>query len=933
MEVRLLGPVQLEIDGRAIAPSAAKQRALLALLALHANEAVTSDRVVDELWGERPPASAHKLVQTYVWQLRKLLGDALRTIPPGYKLALPAERIDSERFKLLTEHGQELLTVGDAEGADETLAEALALWRGPALGDVELLGFARREADRLDELRLAAQEGRFEAELLLGRHAEVVSELERLAGDEPYRERLRGQLMLALYRCGRQTEALETYSQLRRTLRDDLGLEPTPRLHELQQAILRHDASLTLAPRRGRGALPVPPDRLVGRARELAAAEDLLRRDDVRLVTLTGAGGSGKTRLALEAATHAAGDFEDGTFFVDLAPLVDSALVLPALAHSIGLRECDHAPPTETVARFLGDKHVLVLLDNFEHVSAAAADVAALLRTAPHLKVLVTSRAPLRVAGEWELPVPPLDEPDAVALFVARAQAASVDFDPDEAVSEICRRIDCLPLAIELAAARVKVLSLGQILERLKNRLPLLASGPRDAPDRHRTLRATIEWSYQLLDPPEQALFARLGVFVGGFSLEAAEAVCDADLDLLTSLIDNNLLRRRRDVLGEPRFAMLETIREYARGKLEASGAADATSRRHADHFLALAEWTEPALEGGNSAGWFDRLASEIGNIRAVLEYWSSADTDLGVRLAVALRRFWLERGDLAEGSAWLEQALAACPAGDGALRVKALEGAAFLVRRQGDNGRAKALAEERLVLARELDDVDAIAASLYQLGLLAADEGDHERARALYEEAVRLGRRAGQRSLALWITDLGSNARWQGDLARASALLEEALAMHREADDNAGIGYALDELALVALREGRLREARALQAESLRLWEAVGATNLIVMGALDSHAAAIAAHGDGERAAQLLGAAEALRESMGIRPLFQEKTESPRKLAAATARERLGDDAFAEAVARGRALSLEQGIALALASDHGEPSSANAIGYTPNID
>jgi predicted ATPase/DNA-binding SARP family transcriptional activator len=926
MELRLLGPVQLEIDGRVVAPSAAKQRALLGLLGLHANDVVTSDRVVDEIWGERPPASAHKVVQTYVWQLRKLLGDALRTSTSGYELALPAERIDSCRFERLTERGQELLAAGDAEGADDTLAEALALWRGPALSDVELLGFARLEADRLDELRLVAQEASFEAGLLLGCHAEVVPALERLAQDEPYRERLHGQLMLALYRCGRQAEALETYMQLRRTLRDDLGLEPTPRLHELQQAILRHDASLAPVPLQRRSGIPVPPDRLVGRAQELAAVEDLLRRVDVRLVTLTGAGGTGKTRLAIEAA-HAVGGFEDGTFFVDLAPLVDPARVVPTLAHSIGFRDRGDAPPIEPLGRFLGDKRVLVLLDNFEHVSAAAAEVAALLDAAAGLKMLVTSRVALRVAGECELSVPPLDKPDAVALFVARAQAASVDFEPDDTVAAICRRIDCLPLAIELAAARVKVLSLGQILERLENRLPLLAGGPREAPDRQRTLRATIEWSYQLLDPPEQMLFARLGVFVGGFSFEAAEFVCDADVDLLTSLLDNNLVRRRSDVLGEPRFAMLETIGEYAREKLEASGAAEATSRRHADHFLVLAEQAEPELESGDAPVWLDRLASEIGNLRAALTYCSSADTESRVRLAVALRKFWLERGDLAEGRAWLERALAACPTG--ALRMKALEGAAFLVRRQGDNGRAKLLAEERLALARELDDDHAIAASFHQLGLLAADEGEHERARALYEEAVRLGRHTGHGSLALWITDLGSLARWQGDPARASALLEEALALHREADDEAGIAYALDELALVALREGQSREARALLAESLRLMQTAGATNLIVMAALDSHAAAIAADGGGEEAARLLGAAEALRQSMGIRPLFQEKIESPRNLAVAAARDQLGDDAFAEAFADGRTLSFEQAVALALASHDGEPSS-NVAGDAP---
>src|SRR5581483_6641662 len=450
------------------------------------------------------------------------------------------------------------------------------------------------EAERLEELRLTALELRYDAELACGRHDAVVAELEALTAEHPYRERFLHQRVLALYRCGRQAEALEVYRDARRVLADELGLEPGPALQELERAILRQEPSLEApaAPTRSTRPLPVPATPLVGRRLELAAVAALFRDEGARLVTLTGTGGTGKTRLALAVAASLEPELRDGALFVSLAPVTDPELLVDTIAEALDVREGTTRSLAEGVTEHLRDRRMLLVLDNFEQLLAAAPFVADLLAAAPRLWILATSRAQLRLAAEREYPVPPFDTPDAdvpfealvkadaLRLYAARAQAVEPAFELDPAnaaeVARVCSRLDGLPLAIELAAARAKLLAPAEILERLEREPNLLPSGPRDAPARQQTLAATIRWSYDLLGPDERVAFARLGVFVGGCTLEAAEGVCDVTLETLSALVDNNLLRRRNG-----RFMMLETVRHFAVECLEESGA-DELRRRHA---------------------------------------------------------------------------------------------------------------------------------------------------------------------------------------------------------------------------------------------------------------------------------------------------------------------------------------------------------------
>jgi predicted ATPase/class 3 adenylate cyclase len=559
--------------------------------------------------------------------------------------------------------------------------------------------------------------------------------------------------------------------------------------------------------------LPLPPTPLVGRARELA---DLVRmvREGARLVTITGPGGIGKTRLSVETAAELVTAFDDGVWFVDLSAVRDPQLVEPAIATGLGA--------TVELADHLRNRELLLVLDNLEQVAEAAPGLGRLLDICPRLTVIATSREPLHLRAETEYSLAPLDEAPAVELFRQRARASEPGFDAAaEQLTELCQRLERIPLAIELAAARVKILSVEQLLSRLEQRLPLLTGGARDAPERQRTLRATIEWSYDLLNEDERRLFARLAVFAGGWTLEAAEAVCEADLDKLQSLVDKSLGHAEHG-----RFRMLETIREYALERLQESNEIEQLRSRHAAYYLALAESAEPLLTGAEQQIGLERLAADYENLRAALGWYATKPelADQGLRLASSLPLFWFIRGLYREGLQWLEPLLAASDGRPTAERAGALWGAGLLYTLMGSEERAEPLLEECLALARTRGDQSRVARSLVALGLLAFFRNDMRRARDLFEEAAQLARAVGDDwCLADALGTLSSIYPLQGDVDAAEIAGTEGLAIARRSGDRQGIRMALFGLALTAARRGDLGPARALGEEGLAVCREIG--------------------------------------------------------------------------------------------------------------
>ena len=637
--------------------------------------------------------------------------------------------------------------------------------------------------------------------------------------------------------------------------------------------------------------LPVPASSFVGRERELAEVSSLLRNGGGRLATLTGPGGSGKTRLALEAAGDVVGDYPDGVFWIGLASLREPGLVVETIARTLGARS--------GLAEQIGDRTLLLLLDNFEHVIDAAVELALLLGACRNLRFLVTSRELLRVQGEVEYQVPPLAQDEAEDLFCARSRLPR-----DDEIAVLCRRLDDLPLAVELAAARTAVLSPAQIRERLSQRLDLFRGG-RDADPRQQTLRATIEWSYELLSEPERQLFARLAVFAGGCTFEAAEEVVGADVDGLQSLVDKSLVRRTGG-----RFWMLETIGELARERLGASGEAEAIGRRHAKHFASLAQAAAPRLHEPEHAQLLDELERELPNLRAALSWLLERDPALALDMAGSLWRFWWIRGHVSEGRRWLDAAIEAAPGADQRARYTALSGAGILARTQGDTVALQGSLEQALEPAREIGDPHVLAEALNYLG--GAYIGwldDLERARHVLEESLALRRQIGDDVGVMQILgNLGIVAEKQGELNVARSSYGEALALARELGSTEGLSIGLNHLALLLL-DTDPGQARAMFSESLGIARSAHDMDL-AWYALQGLAAAEAAGGDAGTAAVLLGAIEASLEQIGY--ALDDDERARIEQATARGREALGESAFAEAFARGRELTLDEAV------DHG---------------
>jgi predicted ATPase/DNA-binding SARP family transcriptional activator len=933
LEFRVLGPIEAVRDELAVRLGGRRQRALLALLLLEPGRPVSPDRLIDGLWRDTPPPDAERALRVYVSRLRAALGEgAVRTHASGYALQAESERIDSKQFERLLRDGREALRRGSAGLAAERLGAALALWRGDAMSDVADDGPLALEARRLDELRLVCKEELFEAELALGRHAGLVAELERLVADHPLRERLWRQLVVALYQSGRQADALAAYQRARTLFADELGLEPSEELRAVERAVLRHEVR-QVPPEQERHNLPAPVTSFVGRERELDDLARLLRQ--VRLVTLTGMGGAGKTRLAIEAASSQVGVWSGGVWLVDLLPLTEAELVPAAIARTLGIADRPDASGLDGLVDHLRQSEALLVLDNCEHLAAACASVAEKIqRTCAGVGIVATSRTPLGVAGEVDfavepLPVPAEDFPAeeierlaSVRLFLDRARAARRDLlaDPQAlgTVARICREVDGLPLAIELAAARSKLLSLADIAARLDDRLRFLRSWGRMADPRHRTLQATIDWSYELLSDDERALLRRLCVFAGGFSVDAVAAVClagdtEAVLERLGRLVDASLVTA--EVRGaESRFHLLVTIRAYAAERLGPdSEAAEELRRAHCAYFLELAQQVriDPAA-GPEKHAALAQLDQERDNLHAAVQWALAAESEMAPALCAALWRYWLIRGYRRQGLEWLERALVLAPHAPPHVRGLLLAAAALLARLLGRFERAGELAEVGVALTRGVGPPIARAISLNVLVTLAGLRGDFEAATRLSEESIRNAREAKNEAMeAIALFVLAEAALHSGRYSDAGAAGTRAVELARAREDSEILALALARLGMAAAAERRLPEARAQLGEALEHAATLGFDETAAW-CCEGLAVVAADSADTRRAARLLGAAETLRLTGG--GIVQPAEAAARTAALAGIGESLPGAQVEVELERGRRMSLHEAAHEALA-------------------
>jgi predicted ATPase/DNA-binding SARP family transcriptional activator len=950
IEFRLLGPLEVWRQGQRLAVGGAKPRALLVMLLLHANQAVGTDRLVDALWGEHPPAGAANALQAHVASLRRVLDrgragagghGVVVTRPPGYLLRVADDGLDVTRFERLSAQGRDGLP-DDPAAAAALLADALGMWRGPALADFVFEPFAQAEAARLEELRLAALEWRIEADLALGRQAELVPELQSLVAGYPLRERLAGQLMLALYSSGRQADACGVYDATRAVLAEELGMDPGPWLRQLHEQILGQDPALTPGENAGlrrpgmsRGPqgpahnLPAELTSFVGRERELDEVASRLRQ--ARLLTLTGTGGSGKTRLALRVARKVAGDYPGGVWLVELAALADPSLVAQSVAAALGVRE-ESRPLIETLQRRLRSARMLVVMDNCEHLVQACAEVAhGLLSACQGVQILATSREPLNTAGELIWPVPGLGMPDtrtpppldqagtypAIRLFAERAAASQPGFTLSpantEAITHLCQRLDGMPLAIELAAARVRVVSPQDILRRLDDRFALLTGGNRDALARQKSLRATVDWSYDLLGGSERVLFRRLAVFAGRWSVTDAEQVCgDTRLPAATvfeelcQLVTKSLVAAEPPVAGPARYLLLETLRDYAAQRLAAAGEQEAIRRRHFGHFLELAERAHEQKATSGSDPGLTLLAAHQDNLRAALVFAAGTDPQGLVRLAAAMEQLWLA-GNIAEGRRWLDEALTLAPQ-TSPERVRALLTAGWLASVQQDHARARELVTDALGLASRFGDQASQARARLTLGLIEFSAEDPAKATRHLTRSLAMHQALGDRlgicrsraylGAAMTLTPVSSE--------QGRKELEPAAEMAHELNDGWCEGFALMFLGFAETEAG----ARASAATHLRRALLIEAMGPLRAGAFEG-LAQLAIAQDPKRALRLLGAAHSLRDRQAGRPppFIRRRAAAIR----AQAGQRLDPDIASQAWDEGCQMTTEEAIPYAL--------------------
>jgi predicted ATPase/DNA-binding SARP family transcriptional activator len=933
-DFRILGELEVRQDGQPVDLGSPRQRALLARLLVSAGEAVSTDRLIDDLWNEADPHKAKRTLQVYVSRLRQALGDdgaLLEQCGTGYRLATEGDSVDAARFESLAEEGQLALSSGDAEAARSLLRTALDLWRGPPLAEFPDDAFACVEVARLTEARISAEEARIWADLRLGHHTTAAPELNDLVAWYPFRETFWEQLMLALYRSGRQAEALRTYQTARSCLVEELGLEPGSGLRTMERRILSQDPTLDLAASDGAaqdlGQLPSYLTSFIGREEELERASVLLRQG--RLLTITGAPGVGKTRFALEVARSLADRFEHRVYFVPLAPVSNPRLVDRAIAQSLRLVETQGRPVADSVKAFFRHRGALLILDNFEQILSAAPQVGELLGAASDLTIVITSRSPLQISGEQRFPLPPLRVPsiaedpdplvladfDAVKLFRARARASYPTFDPDpEAltiVAEIVARLDGLPLAIELAASRSDVLTLEELRSLLARRVLALDGAALDVGSRHRTMRDAISWSIELLEPEDRAFFRRLGVFEGGFTIEAAGAVAEIGSErtreAIESLVARSLVSRVCDS-GVSRFALLELIREFARSELDSAGGDQRVAGMHARYYREFVGELEPLLTTMSGEEASTRIDAEVDNLRAALLFaLNETDPDLGLQTASCLWRYWQSTGRLVEGREWLESLLA-IPGASDAIRANGLMALAGVAYWQGDYEKAMATYREALGLYLSLDDPLNVAEVLFSMSATANFQDDVEIAEECALEARRLFEEVGSTEGIGRVLVAEGFSRWKrGDYPEALEKYEKAGSIARASGDDFMAMTAAIGVAALSFLLGDTHRALGVGIEALAEASAVHNEHLAVW-ILDLTAAFCVREAP-EDSVQLAGAADSLRREAGGGMVIDSFDIEPARAAAASL---LSDDILQGAWVKGASMTLEDAVILA---------------------
>lgn len=957
--IEVLGPLQVRGDGGVVDVGSPRHREVLAALVVDVGRVVSSDALLERVWGDARRGASTSNLHAVISRLRGRLeaaGDGVRiaTASPGYRLEADGA-VDALVFADLLARARSSSSAGDLAAAHADLEQALALWRGPAYGDISL-PFAEVEAARLEGQRLAACELMVDVELGLGKTGAALERLPALVGEQPLREAFRRQQMLALYRSGRQAEALEVFAQVRELLADELGIDPAPPLQELHQRILEQDEDLLATPAEAPATTPrpgvaadhpqpaaspwhsdvvVPADDLVGREHDVEYLRDLLTASPQRLVTVTGVGGVGKTRLAYAVAQASREAFPDGVMIVSLVPLADPDLVLPAIGRAAGLSAVEGLDPLDAVVQQLRTRRVLLVLDNFEHVLGASASLARLVALCPRLTVLATSRTSLQVRGELHYQLAPLALPGtedadpgvvsdsaAAALFVERAGLVEPGFALDDtnaaAVAGICRRLAGIPLALELAAARAHLLRPADILERIDQ--VMAASGARDLPARQRTMRAALDWSYQLLEPDEQRLFRLLAVFADGFTLDAVEAVQtaafpDEHLDvfgLLESLVAHSLVLRDHDNPEVVRFRMLEPVSQFAASCL-VGDEERAVRNAHLQHFLELAEESATSYRSmGSTRAALAVTQREHANHVAAAEWALDAgEGDLAGRMVWAMWLYWWLRGHLIVGRRLTQGCLDLDPSGPVAVRAHAVMGAMAFA--QGDTVLARHWCRGA-TLGRSIGDQEGEAHNVAGEGLIALAEDHLVEAEERFVATIELCESVDLAGEWLWTLAhvwLGTVRLLQGSPEAAVPLLEGALEAARRRDDPPGIYIALFTSVQVALSLGDVATARTQLHEGVGLSLETGdMANLAYF--LEALAVVESQEGRHEHVLMLHGAAGRLRETVGANIYgYYQPDEQLLADALDGARAELGPS-YDDVVARGRALSLEDVITLA---------------------